>query len=92
VPFANALLLYDQLEAPRFLVGIEGAGHSEALEDQKEPPIEARQVAQDAAIGFLDDVFRGEGAGFSATLDRLAAAGNVVRSAPFRQGVSRARS
>ena len=82
VPFDNALLLYDALAAPRYLVGIEGAGHSEPLEDQSNPPVAARQVAQDATIGLLDAVFRGAGAGFAATLDRLAAAGNVVESDP----------
>jgi alpha-beta hydrolase superfamily lysophospholipase len=80
VPYATAPALYAQLEPPRVLVGLDGAGHSEALESQEEPPINARLAAQRATIAFLDSVFSGDTPALHSTLAALAAAGNVVES------------
>lgn len=80
VPYATAPAYYDHISPPRFLVGLTGVGHSEAVESQFEPPIPARDAAQRASIAFLNAVFRNAGAAFDATLSDLAAAGNIVRS------------
>jgi len=80
VPFASSTMLYDMLAPPRFLLGITGAGHSEALESQSTPPIPARSAAQRASVAFLGAVFHGADAELEATFAALAAAGDVVRS------------
>jgi predicted dienelactone hydrolase len=82
VVYSTATAYYDHIEAPRFLVGLAGAGHSEAVESQIEPPIPARDAAQRASIAFLNAVFRNAGTAFGTTLADLAATGNIVRSDP----------
>ena len=82
VTYSTATAYYDRIEPPRFLVGLLGAGHSEAVESQIEPPIPARDAAQRASIAFLNVVFRNAGAAFETTLADLSAAGDIVRSDP----------
>jgi predicted dienelactone hydrolase len=82
VPYTGATVLYDSIIAPRFLVGLSNASHSEALESQIEPPIAARDAAQRATIAFLDVLFRGDSAGWRALRNELASAGNVVEADP----------
>src|SRR5262249_674666 len=80
VVFATATQLYSQIAPPRFLVGLEGAEHADALESQVEPPIAARDAAQRATIAFLNAAFRGGGAGLDGTRAAVAAEGNVVQA------------
>ncbi len=78
VPFASAFDLLATLPTPRYLVGIDGAGHSEQLESQVEPPIPARAAAQLATTAFLNAELRGEDSEFKAALASLVQDGHVV--------------
>jgi fermentation-respiration switch protein FrsA (DUF1100 family) len=78
IPFQSSLDLYGDVQAPRFLIGLSGAGHSEALESQLLPAVPARQAAEAATIAFLRAQFHDDTDGFQATLDDLAAAGHTV--------------
>jgi predicted dienelactone hydrolase len=80
VTYATATQLFDLIDAPRFLLGLQGAEHSDALESQAEPPIPARDAAQRATVAFLNAVFRGASAELNATLAGLAAQGNLVQA------------
>lgn len=80
LPYSNAVMLYDSTEPPRILVGLDGAGHSDALESQIEPPVPARDAAQRATIAFLAAVFKENGALLSETLAALSAEGDTVES------------
>src|SRR6202040_2070353 len=72
VAYSTAPMFYDAIQPPRFLLGIEGAGHSEDVESQLDPPIPARDAAQRATIAFLDAVFRNADSELDATLASLA--------------------
>ncbi len=78
VPFAMGRELFERLAAPKFLLGLEGAGHSESVESQVEPPIPARAAAQRAVIAFLDAEYHGRDRALDTVLAELAADGNVV--------------
>ncbi len=78
VPFASAFDLLATLPKPRYLVGIDGAGHSEQLESQVEPPIPARATAQLATAAFLNAQIRGAESEFEDVLTSLAGDGHVV--------------
>jgi alpha-beta hydrolase superfamily lysophospholipase len=80
VAYSTAPAYYEHIDAPRFLVGLLGVGHSEALESQVEPPIAARDAAQRLSIAFLDAVFGNATDAFSGILTSLAAAGDPVLS------------
>jgi predicted dienelactone hydrolase len=80
VPYMIATQLYGMFDPPRFLVGLTGARHSDALESQVEPPIAARDAGQRATIAFLNAVFRAAPAEFDSTLAALAAEGNLVQA------------
>ena len=80
VVYVTATQLFDLIDPPRFLVGLKGAEHSDALESQAEPPIPARDAAQRATVAFLDAAFRGASAELDATLAGLAAQGNLLQS------------
>lgn len=80
VDYSTAPAFYAHIGPPRFLIGLTGVGHSEAVESQIEPPIAARDAAQRSSIAFLNAVFRDASAVFDATLADLAATGNQVRS------------
>ncbi|HVO22484.1 MAG TPA: hypothetical protein VMW56_02530 [Candidatus Margulisiibacteriota bacterium] len=80
VLYSTALAYYDHIGAPRFLVGLLDAGHSEALESQSKPPIPARDAAQRATIAFLNAVFRNARDDLDAAWASLAADGNSVRA------------
>ncbi len=80
VPYSAATTLYQQIQPPRILLGLKGAGHSEALESQVEPPIPARDAAQRGTIAFVNAVFRGAHGELQATLAALATAGNIVQA------------
>ncbi len=79
VAYATAPAFYERISPPRFLLGLSGAGHSEALESQLDPPIPARDAAQRITIAFLSAVFRVAAAELHATFASLGAAGNVVQ-------------
>jgi predicted dienelactone hydrolase len=78
VAFAMAQQLFNILAPPRLLVGIQGAGHSESLESQVEPPIAARAAAQRAVIAFLAATFRDRDRALDNVLADLSAEGHVV--------------
>jgi alpha-beta hydrolase superfamily lysophospholipase len=80
VAFRTATQFYSLIDPPRFLVGLKGAGHSDAVESQAEPPIPARDAAQRATIAFLNAVFRDGAGDLDATLTVLATEGNVVQA------------
>jgi len=82
VAYTTAPAYYEHIGPPRFLLGLIGVDHSEALESQVEPPLPAREATQRASITFLDAVFRDASARFRATLSDFAAAGDIVRSDP----------
>ncbi len=79
VPWATALALYALLRPPRVLVGLNGAGHSEALESQADPAIPARRAAQTATVAFLNAILDGDVAALDTALAQLAADGNIVQ-------------
>ena len=78
VPYDTAPTLFALFDPPKFLVGITGAGHSDALESQLEPAIRARQVAERATIAFLNAQFRGAASALDATFSELAVEGHIV--------------
>lgn len=80
VPFDSSLQLYDMIQAPRFLVGLDGAGHSEGLESQTQPAIAARDATQRATIAFLNGAFRGAATELHDTLASLVQIGDVVQA------------
>lgn len=80
VAYAVAPAYYQTLQPPRLLLGLEGVGHSEALESQTVPAIAARAALEEAVIAFLDWRFRGDGEGLTATLESLAGRGHVVEA------------
>lgn len=80
VDYSTAPAFYALIGPPRFLIGLTGVGHSEAVESQIDPPIPARDAAQRSSIAFLNAVFRHANAAFDAILVSLATAGNQVRS------------
>jgi predicted dienelactone hydrolase len=80
VGYSDAGTLYEVLRAPRILVGLPGAGHSEALESQVAPPIEARARAQLATIAFLRAYLQDQRAALESALMELANDGVIVRS------------
>jgi predicted dienelactone hydrolase len=79
IPFQSSVDLYGDFQAPRFLVGLSGAGHSEALESQLVPAVPARQAAEAATIAFLRAEFYDAIDGFQAALDDLAADGHAIQ-------------
>lgn len=80
VAYVTATQLYSLIDPPRFLVGLKGAEHADALESQAAPPIPARDAAQRATVAFLNAVFRGASAELDATLAALAAQGNLLQT------------
>jgi hypothetical protein len=82
VDYATAPAYYERIGPPRFLLGLTGVGHSEAVESQIDPPIPARAAAQRASIAFLNAAFQHASAAFDAPLAALAATGDIVRSDP----------
>lgn len=78
VGFSFAFDLSDSLPPPRTIVGIAGAGHSDLLESQTEPPITARAVAQAVTIAFLNSQVRGETGPLNATLADVHNDGHLI--------------
>lgn len=79
VDYQVSATFYEQIDPPRYLIGLTGAGHSEALESQLRPPIPARDAAQRATIAFLDGFFRNAPGELGEVLQSLSAAGDIVR-------------
>jgi dienelactone hydrolase len=73
--------LVGQLDAPWWYLGIEGAGHSDPVEDDQSPPVASRDAAQRAVLAWLDTAFEGSTA-LSDTLAGLESEGHVTTSAP----------
>jgi alpha-beta hydrolase superfamily lysophospholipase len=86
VSYSSVVSFYDSIGAPRFLIGLEGAGHSDAVEGPPGPPAPPRAAAQEATIAFLNAVFYGDAAALTTTLDTLNAAGNPVQADPGSLG------
>jgi predicted dienelactone hydrolase len=91
VPFnPTANNLFESLPQPRVLVGIVGAGHSDLLESQVEPPIPARAAAESATLAFLNAYTRGNSDGLGDTLAQLDDDGHLViadiKPVPFLTG------
>ena len=82
VAISSSVTLYNSIAPPRFFLGILGAGHSDAVESQADPPIHARDSAERATIAFLNAQFRGDGAGLAQTLSALQAEGDTAMSDP----------
>jgi predicted dienelactone hydrolase len=80
VPYPSGRELFAALEPPRVFVGLDGAGHSDSLESQVEPPIAVRAAAQRAVVAFLDAVFRGRWRELETVLAELAAEGHQVEA------------
>lgn len=68
--------LHATLDDPVWFLGLAGAGHSDPIESQDEPPIPSRAAAQAAVLALFDEAVRGRGGALDAALDRLAADGN----------------
>jgi len=79
VGYATATEIFALLSPPRLLIGLNGVGHSEALESQSEPPIPARRAAQVATIAYLNDAFRNASEQLDSALATLAAEGHTVQ-------------
>lgn len=82
VPYATGPELYAEIQPPRYLLGLRGAGHSEDLEDQSEPPIAVRSATQRAVRAFLDARFRGDEATWRAVRNQLQVQEHVVEADP----------
>lgn len=82
LPVEMSEQLYADLADPRWFLGIAGAGHSDPVESQEEPPIPSRAAAQAAVQALLDEVFEGEAGALDAVLATLAADGNTVLPEP----------
>jgi predicted dienelactone hydrolase len=80
VPYPSGRELFAEIEPPRVFVGLAGAGHSDSLESQVEPPIAVRAAAQRAVVAFLDAVFQGRERELASVLEELAAEGHEVDS------------
>ncbi|MCX8072117.1 MAG: alpha/beta fold hydrolase [Candidatus Binatia bacterium] len=78
VPIAVGRGLYATARPPRAFIGVLGAGHSDLLESQIEPPIAARRVMQEAVVAFLRAVFAGGEEDWMVTLARLRSEGHDV--------------
>jgi dienelactone hydrolase len=78
VAYESSVDLYSRIAPPRILLGLTGAGHSEAVESQIDPPIAARAAAQRATIAFLNAMFRGAQATLDTVLADLANDGNPL--------------
>lgn len=59
VAVQNGRDLYRLLTPPKAFLGVKGAGHSDLVESQLEPPIPARDAAQQAILAFVRGVFLG---------------------------------
>lgn len=73
-----SLDLYAAVDDPAWLLGISGAGHSDPIESQEEPPIPARDALQRAVIALVAEVLQGEEGAMGDALDALAAEGHEV--------------
>ncbi len=78
VAIENGRDLYQLLSPPKFFVGVRGAGHSDLVESQLEPPIPARHATQQAILAFVRWVFFGATAEFAARLAELHDQGHEV--------------
>ena len=78
IPFQSSLDLYAQFQPPKFLMGLAGAGHSEALESQVTPALPARHATEVATIAFLRAQFHSDIDAFETELDELTDAGHLV--------------
>lgn len=76
VPIQAGRDLYHLWNTPKFFLGIKGAGHSDLVESQLEPPIAARAVTQDAITRFLGSVFFGTHNAFTEWLGALRSQGH----------------
>ena len=74
--------LYEDLEDPRWYLGIAGCGHSEELESQEEPPIPARAATQTVVGDLLRQTFFGDAGAVDADLADLVGDGHTVLPAP----------
>ena len=79
VDYAAAPDLLTSLLPPAYLVGIAGAGHSEAFEDQTVPALPQRLAAEKAILSFLDFVRTNDTESFLRELDQLAMDGHPVQ-------------
>ncbi|MEQ1502081.1 MAG: hypothetical protein ABMB14_07610 [Myxococcota bacterium] len=70
--------LYAAIDDPKWYLGIAGAGHSDPVESQEEPPIPSRDAAQSAVRDLIRSTLLGDAGALDATLDRLGADGNTV--------------
>ena len=82
LPIGMSEDLYADLSEPRWFLGIAGAGHSDPIESQEEPPIPSRAAAQAAVQALIEEVFLGEPGAVDAVLETLAAEGHTVLPAP----------
>ena len=80
VGYSASKRLYSQIDPPRFLVGVTGAGHSDAIEAATEPLTNLQLVSERAIVAFLNAAFRGDVTELRTTLDALEAEGNPVDS------------
>ena len=80
VAYSATAALYADIDPPKFFLGITGADHTDAMNGHTEPLSDLQTVSARAIIGFLNALFRGQGAEFAQTLAALAAGGNPVTS------------
>ena len=80
IAYSATAALYEGIDPPKFLLGITGADHTDALNGHTLPLSDLQSVSVRAIIGFLNALFRGRGAEFVQTLAALAAEGNPVTS------------
>lgn len=80
VAYSATQALYAHIDPPKFLLGITGADHTNALNGHTLPLSDLQTVSVRAIIGFLNALFRGQDAAFAQTLATLAAEGNRVTS------------
>jgi len=80
VAYSATEALYADIDPPKFLLGITGADHTNALNGHTEPLSDLQTVSVRAIVGFLNALFRGRSSAFAQTLTALAAEGNPVTS------------
>jgi predicted dienelactone hydrolase len=80
IAFQSSIDFYEAIDAPKYLVGLVGVDHSEALESQDLPAPPPRKAAEDTVIAFLDATLLQDARRFDTLLDELVARGHIVEA------------
>lgn len=80
ISYESAYAYFQQIDAPAYFVGIDGATHSDAIEAAQAPLTYLESVSARAIVAFLDQQFGREESNLDATLATLADEGQTTAS------------